>query len=185
MSPLILALTLVAASVPAPGGAPSFPHVRVQNERVARILTSALDRSPTLRRLVDTLDRSDVIVYVEVQPQLPRALPAGMIFVGAGAGMRYLRIVLNPVNTELIMLSMLGHELQHAVEVVSAPWVQSRETLAEHFSRIGTRSLNGTGYETEAARRAGRVVTHEFLANGARPGRIARSRGTDIAMPTP
>ena len=156
---LVLLAIVTVTSASGQAHAAEIARVRLLDRGVERLYEDALDRSPTLRRLVRTLEQSDVIVYVELRPWLPRSLPAGLTFAGAGGGFRYLRIVLNPSNTRRQMLDMLGHELQHAVEIARAPSVRSRETLAAHFAQIGRRAADG--WETDAARDTGRAVGRE------------------------
>ena len=160
-------LTLIAAFVTLTGASasastPRVPHVRMRDAGVERLLLEGLDRSPTLRRLVRTLESSNVIVYVELKMDMPDSLPAGLAFGGVGGGVRYLRVWLNPSNTRTQMIAMLGHELHHAVEVAAAPSVRCADTLAAHFATIGRRAANG--WETDAARNAGRAVQREFIA---------------------
>lgn len=160
---LTAVLTLVTlAGASASASAPRVPHIRIRDRGVERLLQQAIERSPMLRQLVRTLDASDVIVYVELQPRMPDSLPAGLVLSGAGGGMRYLRISLNPGNTRREMIAMLGHELQHAVEIAREPSVQSHDTLVAYFARIGRRAAKG--WETDAARDAGRLVHREFVA---------------------
>jgi hypothetical protein len=157
-----IAMLVILAGAVASANAPRVPHIRVRDAGLERLLQRGLDRSPMLRRLVQTLDESDVIVYVELQPRMPHSLPAGLVLSGAGGGMRYLRISLHPRNTQKQMIEMLGHELQHAVEIAGEASVQSPESLSAHFARIGRRTDNG--WETDAARDAGRIARREFTA---------------------
>jgi hypothetical protein len=141
------------------------PHVRVRHTALEPLLRDAIDRSPTVRRLVATLDASDVIVYLELAPRLPTPLAANIKFVAEGGGFRYLRIALSALNTRSQMLTMIGHELQHAVEIAEAPEVRSSRSLEKHYSRIGIRGLHGDeSWDTRAAREAGLMVLREFVA---------------------
>lgn len=160
LTAVVILVTLAGASASAT--APPLSHVRLRDRGIERLLHQAVDRSPTLHDLVQTLEASNVIVYVELQPRLRDSVPAGLTFSGAGGGMRYLRIWLNPGNTRPQMIAMLGHELQHAVEIAVEPSVRCPATLAAHFARIGRRAANG--WETDAARDAGRTVQREFVA---------------------
>ena len=148
------------------GPAPYLSHVRVRHTVLEPILREAIDNSATIRDMVATLDASDVIVYFELLPGMPASLPAGLSYAGSGGRFRYLRIALNPLNTRAQMILMMGHELQHAVEVAAAPKVRSRRDLEKHYKRIGIAGRKDDMWDTEAARNAGRRVFRE----------VARSR---------
>lgn len=163
----LLALVLLP-TIPV-GPAPYVPHVRVRHGALEPYLREAIEKSATTRELVATLDASDVIVYLELLPGMPPTLPAGLSYAGSGGPFRYLRISLNPANTRAQMLAMIGHELQHAVEIVAEPKVRSTRDLAKFYKRIGLSSHAGETWDTEAARKVGRLVSRE----------VARSR--DVA----
>jgi hypothetical protein len=152
----------------AAGSDPYVPHVRVRHAALAPLLREAIEKSATTRQLVATLDASDVFVYFELLPGMPVSLPAGLTYAGSGGRFRYLRIALNPSNTRSRMLAMIGHELQHAVEIAAEPSVRSRRDLERYYQQIGVVSGAGHTWDTEAARYMGRLVSRE----------VARSRGS-------
>ena len=88
-------------------------------------------------------------------------LPAGVTYAGSGGRFRYLRISLNPANTRRQMITMIGHELQHAVEIAGEPTVRSKRDLEKYYERIGIGGRAGDTWDTEAARHAGRRVDRE------------------------
>ena len=59
------------------------------------------------------------------------------------------------------LVSVLGHELQHAMEVAADPEVRGAATLRRFYSRVGWEGIAGGRYETDAAQEAGRVVAKE------------------------
>jgi hypothetical protein len=149
------------------------PHVRVRHAALEPLLREAIEMSATTREMVAVLDASDVLVYLELVPGMPATLPAGLTFAGTGGRFRYLRIALNPTNTRWQMITMIGHELQHAVEIAREPKVRSRREMEKFYNRVGLASRNGETWDTVAARDAGRQVAREVKS-----GReIARSRG--------
>jgi hypothetical protein len=161
----LLAVPLLALLLPptnAVGRASHVPHVRVRHAGVAPYLRDAIDGSAAIRRMVAILDASDVIVYFELQPALPLTLRAGVSFAGAGGRFRYLRVALNPGNTRGETLAMIGHELQHAVEIAAAPEVRSTAALRRFYKRIGMAGGTAETWDTQAAREMGRRVTREI-----------------------
>jgi hypothetical protein len=98
-------------------------HVRSSEPWILALINAGLARSATFRQLVDTLNESDVIVYIETQAtresrQVHReSLDAYLIHhVVDQGGHRYLRIGLGARGAEKRLISILAHELQHAVE---------------------------------------------------------------------
>jgi hypothetical protein len=64
------------------------PHVRGATRPVAALVTSAIHRSPTFAALVDALNRTDVIVYIETSRRLPSGVDGGLTFIGYTAPFR-------------------------------------------------------------------------------------------------
>lgn len=106
-------------------------------------------RSATIRQLMDVLERTDIVVYVE-DKALTHYLHGQMIFVGRSGGFRYLRVSIRITAPRANRMATLAHELQHALEVAQAPEVIDDRTLGELYERIGYR--NSYGWETRAAR---------------------------------
>jgi hypothetical protein len=157
----MLALVLLP-TIPV-GPAPYVPHVRVRHAALDPFLREAIEKSATTRALVATLDASDVIVYFELLARMPASLPAGLTFAATGGRFRYVRIALNPTNTRRQMIAMIGHELQHAVEIAAEPTIRSRRELQKHYKRIGIAGTGDEMWDTEAARNAGRIVAREVM----------------------
>lgn len=153
------------------GGA---PRVRASDGRTATILLDGLNRSETVRALVDELERSDVIVYLEIRWNLRRGLAGSLTWVEATASSRYLRIALSSDLTGDLMVATLAHELQHAVEIARERSIVNSTTMAGYYARNGL-SMAGhwNGWDTQAARQTGDEVRRELA--GMRPWRVAES----------
>ncbi len=163
-------LILAAMFVPPPavagtnGSAPARPveHVRAAGERVKRILRNGLAWSPSLRHAYERLQSTDVIVYVDAQPlALGRGLGGCITFLGAGGGTRYVRVSLNTYYADEALIALLGHELQHAIELVGAPEVRSSRALSAFYERIGIRSASDRLVDTREAQEMGSRVRTE------------------------
>ena len=70
---------------------------------------------PSVMALVEELGRSDVVVYLDLDPYDASPLNGSLRF--RGAGLRYVRVWLRPRQADTEVLPILAHELQHAVEV--------------------------------------------------------------------
>jgi len=148
------------------GPALSTHHVRSSETRINALIDAGLARSSTFRSLVESLDRSDVIVYVD--PKLTRpALGAYLahVIVVAG-GVRYLHIAIDAHGAEGRVVPLLAHELQHALEVAGDPTVRDSESMDRLFERLAVQFGCGgtTCAETQAAKDVEARVDAEWAA---------------------
>jgi len=159
----IAANLLVAEAVPLPGPASIGPHVRGATPVVNAMLAMGIKRSSTFARLVRDLDQTDIIVYVEIVNSLPTGLDGRLSFSTRAGGFRYLRIQV-PSNTgRHDLIAVVGHELQHALEIAEHPNVQDSEGVASLYKLIGLQAHGIDRYDTSAARSIGRRVRAELL----------------------
>jgi hypothetical protein len=165
---LVASLVLSAALALAPlteSAALESPlrHVRTQDRSVRSLLKRGFTHSPTFARLMARLESSDVIVYVEEVPRLPGALEGRMMILPTAHGQRYVRIQLAMRGTPDDSIAVLGHELQHAIEVAQEAGVNDETKLAALYQRIGTHGGPHV-YDTLAAQEVGRTVRRELFA---------------------
>jgi hypothetical protein len=171
---LVAAGPSIALAAPAPkysaSGAflPGGPRVRPYDGRTATLLLEGIQRSGTFREIVNRIEMRDVIVYLQMQPQLKGRLAGSMTWLTRTNHFRYVRISISPdINGELA-IATLGHELQHALEVASAPSVIDPESLTAHYRQIGI-TVKGqyNGWDTEAAQIAGDEIRRDLAASRA------------------
>jgi len=148
-------------------------RVRPMDKRVEAVLATGIDRSATFRELVRRIEASDVIVYVETRHDLRDGLGASMRFVTSSATHRFVRVQLNATSTAFTLVALLGHELQHVVEVAEHAEVQSADDLRDFYRRTGVRTGTDT-FDSEAARHAGYRVRAEIFK---KPGVLRVARG--------
>jgi hypothetical protein len=152
--------------------------IRSSDTRLVDLLDQGLSRSATLRDLESRLERSSVIIYLARVP-----LPAGLVgrtrLMGAGDGWRFLSLEVDERVGPLDLLSVIGHELQHAAEIADAADVIDLPSLEALYRRIGLESGGKDDashwYETREAQQTGRQV-HAELSGYAwlDPGRPTR-----------
>jgi hypothetical protein len=164
---LVPALLTVLAAPPDTGALLSSPdrRVRSMDRRINELLEIGLRRSPTFAQLVTTLNTSDVIVYVERSHDLPKALAGRMVMLPITGRHRYLRIQIRTDLTAAETISLIGHELRHALEIADAPTVRDATGMLSLYQKIGHPSA-GTlhTYDTDAAQAAGRQVRMELAS---------------------
>ena len=138
-------------------------HVRSQDRWVRLLLKRGVTHSFTFRNLLARLERSDVIVYIEEVAGLPGTLDGRMMMLPATHGQRYVRIQIVTRGAPDDEVALLGHELQHALEVAEEAGVCDQATLTALYERIGRRGGRHL-YDTRAAQEIGRVIRRELLA---------------------
>jgi hypothetical protein len=155
-------------------------HVRPTGALGRELIETGMARSATFRRLVHRIEASDVIVYVQLEPGLPTGIGGLLEFMGVGGDVRFLRITLGRQLHRPILVALLGHELQHAVEVADAPGVRSATQLEALYRSIG-HPVGSHRYDSVAARSAGQTVRDELTGRGVN-ARVARQTGHDDAL---
>ncbi|MDQ3421382.1 MAG: hypothetical protein M3541_21865 [Acidobacteriota bacterium] len=158
---ICFAATLLAAeAIPLPSSI--GPHVRGATPAVNEMLATGIRRSATFARLVRDIDDSDIIVYVEITTQMPPGLDGRLTFLTAAGGYRYLRIQVLPNTGKHDLIAVVGHELQHALEIAANPRVRDSEGVTTLYRLIGLQMPGRDRYDTTAARSMGRRVRAEL-----------------------
>jgi len=152
------------AGAAGPAEAP-LSRVRATQPRVRKLLAYGIERSITFRALVDAIDRTDLMVYVEMVPALETDVGACLRFVTVGGRHRYLRISITPAYGRDRAVALVGHELQHALEVAADPTVRSTPAFHALFQRIGKARPGEAHYDTLAAQHAGAQVRGELVTD--------------------
>jgi hypothetical protein len=135
-------------------------RVRGVSTRVVAVISEAAAQSPTFRALVDEIDTTDGIVYV-AEGQCGHGVQACLLVTMTIAGPnRVLRILVDPRKADRDLMGSIGHELQHAIEVLSHRSVRNYSAMILLFKEM----CDGCGrrFETDAAIRAGVAVRGEL-----------------------
>jgi hypothetical protein len=141
-------------------------HVRSTDDGLRETLRNGCAVSSTFRTLVDALQATSTIVYIEHGicgfGHFKACLPHTITVVG---DTRILRIVIDVGVRDTQRLSLIGHELQHGLEIARAPNIRSSEDVTALFRRIGRSPHCPLGtpdcYETSEAVAAGNAVLRE------------------------
>ena len=161
-----LIVTLGPAHRVAAAEGTSLPRVRSTSPRLAAVIDDARERSQTFRNLTETINESDGIVYVQEGPcgHGVRACFTSVTVAGTNRVL-WVRIDITRVdwNADWDLMGAIGHELRHAVEVLSDQTV--RDDMSKHFFyalSAGRRSGgNPDAFETDAAILAGLQIRDE------------------------
>ena len=172
----------------------TFKRVRSEDTSIRQAIADGYGRSQEFRRLVDAIDRSDLLLYVSWNNQLSPHLGGTLHVRGKANGQRIVSILISREVAFAYLIPMMAHELQHAVEVADAPSVVDQKSLFTHYQDIGTPGRRPRTFDTAAARAVEVVVSKELhgaVASGeeASSGSVADgmlsgtndSRGADSA----
>jgi hypothetical protein len=148
------------AAVTPPPVSVSHARVRGVSPRVAAVLVEAAAQSRTFRGLIEQINATDGIVYI-VEGKCGHGVRACLTFTITSAGPnRVLRILIDRDKTDREAMRSIGHELQHALEVLSNPTVRSLGQMYQLYDRICNQC--GDRFETNAAILAGDTVRDEL-----------------------
>jgi len=149
---LALVGSLMVSERAAAGGA-----VRGVTPEATRFVEETARLSPTIAAQIRALEQTDVFAYVELR--LLGSMPEGATKLTAAGGVfRYLRITINFRGHAVDRAMMLGHELQHALEISAAPEVRDEDSLRKLYRRIGTDRTARVKFETVEAQRVAAVI---------------------------
>jgi len=161
---LTLAAALMAPHVSMAADAPAtasvrMPHVRAANPKVAAVVQTAFERSPTFRKLVAIIDASDSYVYVEAR-KCSHGARACFVSVTASESHRYMRVHVDGSRGDAELMGLIAHELRHTIEVIAEPSIRSSEAKYLFYERTAMHASGGA-HETHAAMAAGETVRAE------------------------
>ena len=138
----------------------ALPRVRTTNTAIATLLTEASTRSSTFRELVSTIEQTDGIVYVEPGQCRHGVRACLSLSVTRAGGFRILRVLVNLATDAIELMATIGHELRHALEILTQPAVRSTQDAWLYYAREAP--TNREVFETSAAIRTGLEVEREL-----------------------
>jgi hypothetical protein len=159
----VLVLAMAATTPVSPSAMLESPtrHIRSSFSSINSLIRDGFHKSPTFAGLVTRLERSDLIVYVEIVPQMPSGVEGRLVMLPRAHDTRYVRIQIGMPGSASDAIALLGHELEHATELADAPEVTDMGGFVALYERIGQRS-GWHQYETAAAQEAARRVRREL-----------------------
>ncbi|HEU5257844.1 MAG TPA: hypothetical protein VFU28_17765 [Vicinamibacterales bacterium] len=157
----VLGMPVVSAAADALPGNQPVPgrHVRSSNSELIALIDRAGERSATFRSLVDTINASDSIVFVE-PGKCGHGVRACFVSVTAVDSHRYMRVVVDTRKADWDLMGSIGHELRHTIEVIGQPSIRSNASKYFFYAQNGTEGTP-TARETRAAVDAGNTVRDE------------------------
>src|SRR5262249_51318219 len=138
-------------------------HVRATHPRIQSLLTEGFTRSRTFAAMLSALGDTDVIVYIETTLSLPKDTMGRLTMVPVPGKYRYLRVQIRADLPTSEAISLIGHEMQHAVEIAREGQVRDAVGMIKLYERIGHSSGGEHNYDTSAAQDTGRRIRRELL----------------------
>jgi hypothetical protein len=140
--------------------APRLSRVRAENPVIQTAIAQGVERSPTFLRLIEAIDATDGLVYV-LEGECGLGVRACLhMSVELSGPHRLLRVFVTPSRAPgCELIASIGHELQHAFEVLSHSRIRSTGALTSFFHRI--RPENPGRFETAKAIEIGISVEKE------------------------
>jgi|SRR5580765_8358230 hypothetical protein len=169
MTIVIVALSLLTMPSPPPAAIVPPPHVRPQSSRSEEVLADAIKRSPTVAGLVKMIERSPIIVFIELA--YDREDLGRTTILAANDIARLLHVQLNGKLSADRLVEVLGHELLHATEILREEEIRDDASFARVFGRLGVEVQRGH-FETDAAQQTELQVHLELqMERAARRGK--------------
>jgi hypothetical protein len=136
------------------------PRVRSSVPRIAALLTEASARSNTFRGLVASIENTDGIVYVEPGRCKHGVRACLSLSITAAGRYRILRVMIDLATDMVALMATIGHELRHALEILTEPSVRTTEQAYLFYAREAPTSRDV--FETRAAIQTGLAVEREI-----------------------
>jgi hypothetical protein len=137
-----------------------MPRVRSSHAYIRAMIDEAGRRSPSFRRLVETIDATDGIVYVEDGTCGHSVRACLTMSISSAAQYRILRVLIDVRQPDWEVMASIGHELRHAIEVLGNTSLKTTEAIYLFYKNEASHGA-GESFETEAAISAGNKVRNE------------------------
>jgi hypothetical protein len=176
---IAVSLIAVVAVAGRSARAGDIARVRIESTYLQSIVSTAVDRSPTLRGLIDRIDASNVIVYVTCEHFRSLLLRGQTILMSGTATVRYVRVQIDCMLPATDLAAIVGHELHHVNEIAAAGTIVDSRSLRLLYGSIGfvtCGSWQSEHFETIDAVHAGERVREEYLGRGRLSARAVKGR---------
>jgi hypothetical protein len=136
----------------------SGDRVRTNNAAIATLIEHASERSQTFRGLIETINASDGIVFLE-KGTCNDGRRACFVTVTMAGQNRMLWVKVDTRGTDCDIMGLIGHELRHTVEVLGDHTVTGPIAMYFFYSQVTDK--RSPPFETDAASKAGEAVRDE------------------------
>ena len=113
-----------------------FTRVRSTQRYMIALVREGYDRSQSFRELVDTLQQSNLIVFVQLGYCAGGRIRSCLVSVNGSQRARHVSIKVDPHTTNDRLIATVAHELQHAVEIAEHPEVIDASSALALYRQI-------------------------------------------------
>jgi hypothetical protein len=135
-------------------------HVRTSSITIAPLIRQATDHSQTFKNLVQEINASDGIVYLE-DGTCGHGMRSCFVNVTKAGPNRMLWVIVDARGVDCDVMGLIGHELQHTLEVLRDPRVTDFSTMYMFYSQEADNPARSDPFETIEAERVGETVRAE------------------------
>jgi hypothetical protein len=133
-----VALQCSAAVSAAEEDRPPLTRVKPADPEMRRLVLEGYSRSAIFRALLEEIERSNAIVVIQFGTCANGRVRSCVSNIDSDSRQRYIRIKVNTRTTDDRLVATIGHELQHAVEIVRERSVSNVEQALALYRRIAT-----------------------------------------------
>jgi hypothetical protein len=141
------------------GASTTASRVRTEDPDIAQAIAQAIEWSKTFRRLVEAIERTDGVVWI-VRGRCKGTSACLLVYLEVSGPHRLLRIHVDPRLSGDRLMESLGHEVQHAIEVLGTS-ARSSAAVYHFFDRQAGGYRIGGRFETNEAVEVGLAVGRE------------------------
>ena len=132
-------------------------RVRATDARLRSLVAEGLHRSRTFAALVTAAQPLRRHRLHRIGHVLPKDTMGRLSMMPRTGEFRYLRVQIRADLSRREAIALIGHELQHALEIAGAAEVRDTIGLITLYERIGHASTGDHAYDTDAAQDMGRT----------------------------
>jgi hypothetical protein len=158
------AMTAVLCLLHAPVNAET-PHVRIIDRELRTLFEVGLAQSPTLDALVSELNTASILLFADCGMRMPARIGAQLNLLTSVGDTRYVRVTVDCTLQHRRQITLLAHEIQHALEIGGRPDILDEDDMESLYEEIGYTTLKDsthTRLETAAAIRVQNRVDVEL-----------------------
>lgn len=142
------------------------PAVRVRSPLALAAIEYGLRHSATFESLWEGLQETDIIVYVDSDLKPLGDIWGHTSFISKTPQCRYVRVAITAHLNLSQAAALLGHELQHVIEIAAHPEVIDEASMSAMYERYGRHSRYENSYDSQEAVEVGTRVAAELMGGG-------------------
>lgn len=140
--------------------AQSVGAVRPEHADVREMIAEGAARSATFKGLIERLNGTGLVVYIRFGPCAGGVAACTRLVARQGDTRRLLIAVDRFGRAPWDLITLLAHELQHALEIAEQPTIVDGASFRQFYAANGRR--HSAGYETAAAIAVAQAVSSEL-----------------------